>query len=159
MRPGRKKKEPGWPDVRGTDHPLQWACSPPPALRARECKDPRRTVARATYIAVGLIVLLYALSSWLLGVAAGPAVITNPEALIEAGFTTPDGKAPDPTVVFFATGEERLGEFFGDAASLLFATSLFAALLSFHNAVARYALHFSLQIWMAANNETWRHGN
>ena len=65
-------------------------------------------------------------------------MITDPAALVEAGFTTPDGKAPDPTVVFFATGEERLGEFFGDAASLLFATSLFAALLSFHNAVARY---------------------
>ena len=108
------------------------------AIYGEECKDPRRTVARATYIAVGLIVILYALSSWLLGIAAGPSVITNPEALIEAGFTTPDGKAPDPTVVFFATGEERLGEFFGDAASLLFATSLFAALLSFHNAVARY---------------------
>jgi amino acid transporter len=108
------------------------------AIYSEECKDPRRTVARATYIAVGLIVLLYALSSWLLGVAAGPSVITDPAALVEAGFTTPDGKAPDPTVVFFATGEERLGEFFGDAASLLFATSLFAALLSFHNAVARY---------------------
>lgn len=108
------------------------------AIYAEEVKDPKRTVARATYIAVGLIVILYALSSWLLGIAAGPSVITNPEALVEAGFTTPDGKAPDPTVVLFATGEERLGEFFGDASSLLFATSLFAALLSFHNAVARY---------------------
>jgi amino acid transporter len=32
----------------------------------------------------------------------------------------------------------RLGAFWGDSASLLFAASLFAALLSFHNAVARY---------------------
>jgi hypothetical protein len=40
--------------------------------------------------------------------------------------------------VLFATGASRLRAFWGDAASLLFATSLFAALLSFHNAVARY---------------------
>ena len=45
---------------------------------------------------------------------------------------------PDPTTVLFITGADRLGAFWGDTASLLFATSLFAALLSFHNAVARY---------------------
>jgi amino acid transporter len=108
------------------------------AIYSEECRDPRRTVARATYIAVAFITILYALSAWLLGVAAGPEVITNPEALVEAGFTTPDGAAPDPTTVLFATGADRIGEFWGDAASLLFATSLFAALLSFHNGVARY---------------------
>lgn len=108
------------------------------AIYGEECKDPKRTVARATLIAIGLVVVLYALSSWLLGNAAGPAVITNPELLVENGFTGPEGVAPDPTTVFFITGEDRLGAFFGDASSLLFATSLFAALLSFHNAVARY---------------------
>ena len=41
--------------------------------------------------------------------------------------------------MLFITGADRLGAFWGDSASLLFATSLFAALLSFHNAVARYA--------------------
>ena len=41
--------------------------------------------------------------------------------------------------MLFITGADRLGAFWGDAASLLFATSLFAALLSFHNAVSRYA--------------------
>jgi amino acid transporter len=107
------------------------------AIYSEECRDPRRTVARATYLAVGLIAVFYALSSWLLGVAAGPNTIVNPEALVRAGFET-DG-APDPTTVLFITGAERLGEFWGTAAALLFATSLFAALLSFHNAVARYA--------------------
>ena len=81
--------------------------------------------------------MFYALSSWLLGVAAGPNTIVDPEALVKAGFET-DG-APDPTTVLFITGAERLGEIWGTAAALLFATSLFAALLSFHNAVARYA--------------------
>jgi amino acid transporter len=63
--------------------------------------------------------------------------MVDPNALVEAGFET-DG-APDPTTVLFITGAERLGEIWGTAAALLFATSLFAALLSFHNAVARYA--------------------
>jgi amino acid transporter len=106
------------------------------AIYSEECRDPKRTVARATFIAVGLIAVFYALSAWLLGVAAGPDTIVDPAALGKAGFGTPD--APDPTTVLFITGADRLGAFWGDAASLLFATSLFAALLSFHNAVSRY---------------------
>src|SRR5215204_1345547 len=102
------------------------------AIYSEECRDPRRTVARATYLAVGLIAIFYALSSWLLGVAAGPNTMVDPNALVNAGFET-DG-APDPTTVLFITGAERLGEIWGTAAALLFATSLFAALLSFHNA-------------------------
>jgi amino acid transporter len=108
------------------------------AIYSEECKDPRRSVARATFIAVGLIAVFYALSSWLLADAIGPDTIVNPDALVGAGFTTPDGTAPDPTTVLIGAGADRLGAFWGDAASLLFATSLFAALLSFHNAVARY---------------------
>jgi amino acid transporter len=107
------------------------------AIYSEECRDPRRTVARATFIAVGLIAVFYALSSWLLGVAAGPGTIVDPEALVEAGYATAGN--PDPTTVLFIAGAERLGALWGTAAALLFATSLFAALLSFHNAVARYA--------------------
>ena len=106
------------------------------AIYSEEVRDPKKTVARATFIAVGLIAVFYALSGWLVGVAAGPSTIVDPGALGAAGFGTPD--APDPTTVLFITGADRLGAFWGDAASLLFATSLFAALLSFHNAVSRY---------------------
>jgi amino acid transporter len=108
------------------------------AIYSEEVRDPKRTVARATFIAVGLIAVFYALSSWLVGVAAGPDTMVDPGALVQGGYTA-DGQNPDPTAVLFVTGGERLGAFWGDAASLLFATSLFAALLSFHNAVARYA--------------------
>ncbi len=107
------------------------------AIYSEECRDPRRTVARATFIAVGLIAVFYAISSWLLGIAAGPSTMVDPQKLVEAGFAS--GDAPDPTTVLFVAGAERLGALWGDAASLLFATSLFAALLSFHNAVSRYA--------------------
>lgn len=106
------------------------------AIYSEECRDPRRTVARATYLAVGLIAVFYAISSWLLGVAAGPDTIVDPEALVNAGYATAGN--PDPTTVLFIAGAERLGSIWGTAAALLFATSLFAALLSFHNAVARY---------------------
>jgi amino acid transporter len=106
------------------------------AIYSEEVKDPKRTVAKATYIAIGLIAVFYALSSWLVGIAAGPNTMVDPVALGEAGFGAPD--APDPTTVLFIAGQDRLGAFWGDSASLLFATSLFAALLSFHNAVARY---------------------
>lgn len=108
------------------------------AIYSEEVRDPKRTVARATFIAVIAIGVFYALSSWLLANSVGPDTIVNPDALVEGGFTTPDGAAPDPTTVLFITGEDRLGAFWGDSASLLFCTSLFAALLSFHNAVARY---------------------
>jgi amino acid transporter len=106
------------------------------AIYSEEVRDPKKTVARATFIAVGLIAVFYALSGWLVGVAAGPDTITDGAALGKAGFGTPE--APDPTAVLFVTGADRLGAFWGDAATLLFATSLFAALLSFHNAVSRY---------------------
>jgi amino acid transporter len=106
------------------------------AIYSEECKDPKRTVARATFIAVGLIGAFYALSSWFLANSIGPDTIVNPDALVAGGFVT--GDAPDPTTVLFIAGSDRLGAFWGDSASLLFCTSLFAALLSFHNAVARY---------------------
>jgi amino acid transporter len=106
------------------------------AIYSEECRDPRRTVARATFLAIGLIAVFYALSGWLLGVAAGPDTIVNPQALVEGGYATAGN--PDPTTVLFITGQERLGALWGTSAGLLFATSLFAALLSFHNAVARY---------------------
>jgi amino acid transporter len=106
------------------------------AIYSEECKDPKRTVARATFIAIALIGIFYALSSWLLADAIGPNRIIDPNALIHGGYTT--AGAPDPTTVLVKSGTSRLGEAWGDAASLLFCTSLFAALLSFHNAVARY---------------------
>jgi amino acid transporter len=59
---------------------------------------------------------------------------------VRDGFTT--AGQPDPTTVLIGAGTDRLGAAWGDAALLLFGTSLFAALISFHNAVARYV--FSL---------------
>jgi amino acid transporter len=108
------------------------------AIYSEECKDPKKTVARATLIGVAIIAGFYAISSWLLANSVGPHTMVDPAALVRAGFTTPDGAAPDPTTVLIGAGGDRLGAFWADSASLLFATSLFAAVLAFHNAVARY---------------------
>ena len=48
------------------------------------------------------------------------------------------GGGPDPTTVLFITLDDRVSSTIADIATLLFCTSLFAAMLSFHNAVARY---------------------
>jgi amino acid transporter len=106
------------------------------AIYSEECRDPKRTVARATLIAVALIGVFYAVSSWLLADSIGPDNLINPAALVKMGFTT--AGAPDPTTVLIGAGQANLGLVWGDCASALFCTSLFAALLAFHNAVARY---------------------
>ena len=108
------------------------------AIYGEECKDPRKTVAKATYIALGITSVFYAFSAWMLLSSVGPDTIVNPDALINGGFTTPDGAAPDPTSIVFVVLGGEVSATIADIATLLFCTSLFAASLSFHNAVARY---------------------
>ncbi|MFG2646869.1 APC family permease [Streptomyces sp. NPDC048436] len=97
------------------------------ALYSEECRDPRRTVARATYIAVGLIGVFYAVTAWAMISGAGTAQATRVAG--EQG----------PEMLFFLSDRSGgLGPVFSDFAQLFLITSLLAALLSFHNAVARY---------------------
>lgn len=98
------------------------------AIYGEEAKDPKRTVARATFSAVIIIGVFYALSSWALALAVGPDKITS------GGITLDEAGPP----LFFNFVAQQLGVIFVDIMSLLFITSLFAALVSFHNAVARY---------------------
>ncbi|MFV0374105.1 APC family permease [Microbacterium sp.] len=103
------------------------------AIYGEESKDPKRTIPRATFLAVSVIGVFYALSSWALSLAIGPDKITDP-----AGISPEEAGPP----LFFDFVFGHLGELWVDVMSILFITSLFAALVSFHNAVARYA--FSL---------------
>ena len=95
------------------------------AIYGEECKDPHKTVARATYTAVGLIGVFYAFSAWATSVAVGNSKIVAESQELTAG-------------LLFVYAEQNVGKWFADVATVLFVTSLFAALLSFHNAVARY---------------------
>ena len=103
------------------------------ALYGEESKDPRRTIPRATFLAVGVIGVFYALSSWALALAIGPEKIHDPAGI------GPDEAGPPLVFGFVAP---HLGTLWVDVTSILFITSVFAAVVSFHNAVARYA--FSL---------------
>ncbi|MDT0478399.1 amino acid permease, partial [Streptomyces sp. DSM 41014] len=78
------------------------------------------------FLAVGYAALFLAISSWALTVAAGP------------GFIADTSLKEGPGMLFGLT-EERLGSTFTDVLHILFVTGMFAALLSFHNVVARYA--------------------
>ncbi|WP_168200743.1 APC family permease [Allokutzneria sp. NRRL B-24872] len=97
------------------------------AIYGEECRDPRRTVARATYISVAFIGVGYAVTAW--AFAAGTGV----SGLI--GASTEHG--PE---LFFVLAERSVGTWFVDLTRVFYVTSLFAALLSFHNVVARYFL-------------------
>jgi amino acid transporter len=93
---------------------------------SEEVRDPRRTVARATYLALFITGVLYAISAWALTVGAGPDDVAT-------------RAAEDPGLPFTIMAE-HVNTIVVDAANILFATSVFAALLSFHNAVARYVM-------------------
>nr|WP_209707125.1 APC family permease [Leucobacter exalbidus] len=95
------------------------------AIYGEEAKDPKRTVPRATYLAVAVIGVFYALSAWAFSVGIGPSQIV--QASQEAG--------PDLMFIFMT---EHTSVVVADIMTLLFITSLFAALQAFHNAVARY---------------------
>ncbi|WBB94765.1 MULTISPECIES: APC family permease [unclassified Solwaraspora] len=92
---------------------------------AEETRDPRRTVARATYFAVTIAGVCYAGSAWAMAVAAGPNDVVAQAR--EYG-----------TELMFVLVDPHIGTTLVDAGRLLFLTSLFAALLAFHNTVARY---------------------
>lgn len=90
-----------------------------------EARDPDRTIPRATYLALAIIGAFYTLSSWAVVSAWG-----DTEAVAQAG--------ADPGNMLLTTITNTLGPVGGDVAQVLLVTSLFAAILSFHNVLARY---------------------
>ncbi|WP_305036232.1 APC family permease [Micromonospora sp. Llam0] len=92
---------------------------------AEETRDPRRTVAHATYTAIAVTAILYAGSAWAMQTAAGPDRIV-------------DAAARHGPELMFVLVDGHLPRLIVDVGRLLLVTSLFAALLAFHNMVARY---------------------
>ncbi|MFF4417178.1 APC family permease [Streptosporangium sp. NPDC001559] len=95
------------------------------AIYSEECRDPRRTVSRATYIAVAVIGVFYAFTAWATAMGAGP------------GDVIAASREHGPELVF-VLGERALGPAFSTLGQVFLITAVFAATLSFHNAVARY---------------------
>lgn len=92
---------------------------------SEEARDARRTIPIATYVCVGVSAVVYAVASWSMSVATGPDQIVQ----------TARDAGPE---LFFTLATDRLGGWADDVGHLLFVTSLLAAMVSFHNTIARY---------------------
>jgi amino acid transporter len=99
------------------------------AIFGEEARDPRRTIPRATYLAIAFIGTLYVLTAWLIvGTNGG----TNAGAVA--------GK--DPGVYTFDALSAGLGGWSDDVVPWLLLTSLLAVLISLHNMSSRYLMAF-----------------
>ncbi|RUX64395.1 APC family permease, partial [Mesorhizobium sp. M7A.F.Ca.US.014.04.1.1] len=96
-------------------------------IYAEEARDPKVTIPRATYFSVVLIGVFYMLTAWLMAVGAG----------VDKLLPTLQG-LQDPTTFLFGLSDRYAGTMLSQAMSILFVSSLFAGVLAFHNAVARY---------------------
>ncbi|MEV4513821.1 APC family permease [Dactylosporangium sp. NPDC049525] len=112
---------------------------------AEESKDARRTVRVATYTSVALIAALYACSAWAMTVAVGP------ERIVAAS------QEQGPEVVFNLAAAQ-LGGPAADIGHALFLTSLIAAMISFHNLIARYTFALGreqvLPAWLGSTSRS-----
>ncbi|GAA4974164.1 APC family permease [Actinoplanes utahensis] len=95
------------------------------AVFSEESKDPQRTVARATYIALGIIGGLYSLCALAMTITVGPDKIIA--AATEHG-----------TELIFVLAAPYVPNWVIVLGHLLFISSLFAALLAFHATASRY---------------------
>jgi amino acid transporter len=96
-------------------------------IYAEEARDPARTVPLATYASVLLVGAFYTFTTWCMVLGAGPDRLLG---LLE--------RAPDPTRLIFQLSDAYAGPALTLALEVLFVTSVFAGLLAFHNAAARY---------------------
>lgn len=99
------------------------------AIFSEEAKDPRRTVPRATYVAVFFITALYTVTSWAM-VASQPA-----EKLKEAALAEPASFLP-------GIASTNLGSWSSHVMTWLLLTSVFAILIAIHNMCSRYLFAF-----------------
>ncbi|MDH6537173.1 APC family permease [Aurantimicrobium minutum] len=101
------------------------------AIYGEEAKDPKKAVRRATYWAVGIIAGLFAIVSFAMMTGMGSSDAIN--QILERS----DGLA-NPAGVLFSLAEQYVGPWMSTLMQVLIITSLFAGLLAFQNAGARY---------------------
>ena len=101
------------------------------AIYGEESVNPKRTVPRATYWAIGIITAVFALVSFAMVTGLGSATVIDRVAEISEGGANP------AAVLFFLVGE-NVGPWLVTIMEWLVVSSLFAGLLAFQNANARY---------------------
>lgn len=98
-------------------------------IYSEEARDPARSIPIATYLSLIVIGVFYTFSTWAMVLAIGAervAPILHSTA--------------DPTTLLFDIAAHYAGGPLVTVMRLLFVTSIYAAMLAFHNAIARYIL-------------------
>jgi amino acid transporter len=105
------------------------------AIYGEESKDPKKAVRRATYWAIGIITVLFAIVSFAMVTGMGANGIFDQVAERSAVDGVP---LADPAAVIFSLAGEYVGPWLPQVMGWLVITSLFAGLLAFQNAAGRY---------------------
>lgn len=95
------------------------------AVYTEEARDARRTVPRATMLAIGFLAIFYTLLTW-----AGIVAFGTEGAVAVA--------SADPVGYYFALADTYVGHEVTAIMEGLLVSSAFAAVLAFHNAASRY---------------------
>ena len=105
------------------------------AIYGEESIDPKKTVRRATYWAIGIITALFAVVSFAMVTGMGANAIFD--QVIERS-SIEGVPLADPAAVLFSLTDQYVGGWMVTIMSWLVVSSLFAGLLAFQNATARY---------------------
>ncbi|MFC1405034.1 MULTISPECIES: APC family permease [Streptacidiphilus] len=95
------------------------------AIYRSEARDPRRTIPRATYIAVAFLGLFYSFVAWAIIQGFGSSYVQA-------------AAAKDPAGLVFTEMDSYVGTWATDTMHVLILSSSLASLLAFHNAINRY---------------------
>lgn len=95
------------------------------AIYTEEARDPRRTVPRAIYLAIGFLGVFYTFVSWTLYLAYGKSGIVA-------------AAVKDPVGLVFNAFDQYVGSWAVAICEVLIVTSALASALAFHNTAIRY---------------------
>lgn len=95
------------------------------AVFREEARSPETTIPRATYITIGVVAVLYAVTSFAIILGVGPSTVVG-------------ASAADPVGTVMGSVDVYLGKLGQDIAMVLLCSSIFAAVLAMHNITARY---------------------
>jgi amino acid transporter len=105
------------------------------AIYGEESKDPKRTVPRATYLAVGAITAVFVLVTFAMITAMGASEAVN--KTVE--WSSVDGvPLANPANVLITVASTYVGPWLGTLMGWLILSSLFAATVAFQNSASRY---------------------
>ena len=105
------------------------------AIYGEEARDPKRAVPKATYLAIAVITILFAATSFAIVSGLGATHIVDTVAKVTSVGGTP---LADPSQALLRVATTFVGSWLATLMGWLVISSLFAGLLAFQNSAARY---------------------